>query len=352
MDRQSEKGPRIAFLGTGAQGASIAADFALAGLDVTFIDQWPDHIEAIRKNGITVNLPTRTINAKVPALHLCQVAEIKQPFDVVFLVVKAYDTKWNTELIKSVLAPDGLIVGLQNGMTHEDIAGIVGRERTLGAVIEIASNMWVPGNTNRQNDVDESWFALGALDPKTQPRVESVAKLLRNSGRVEVMDDIRSAKWMKLVVNAAELIPSAILNMPLNDAARYPGMLEVMRLAGYEAMQAAQADGATIMPIIGMPPITTNHPERYVDQIFDEVLKTFSKPDTLVTSLQDWRKGRRAEVQEVNGWVVDILKAHGRDAPMNRKVVELGFEIEAGKREASTENSKVMIETYKAITEA
>ena len=351
MNWQSEKGPRIAFLGTGAQGASIAADFAVAGLDVTFIDQWPDHIEAIRKNGITVNLPTRTINAKVPALHLCQVAEIKQPFDVVFLVVKAYDTKWATELIKSVLAPDGLIVGLQNGMTHEDIAGIVGRERTLGAVIEIASNMWVPGNTNRQNDVDESWFALGALDPKTQPRVESVAKLLRNSGRVEVMDDIRSAKWMKLVVNAAELIPSAILNMPLNDAARYPGMLEVMRLAGYEAMQAAQADGATIMPIIGMPPITTNHPERYVDQIFDEVLKTFSKPDTLVTSLQDWRKGRRAEVQEVNGWVVDILKAHGRDAPMNRKVVELGFEIEAGEREASPENSKVMIETYKAIAE-
>jgi 2-dehydropantoate 2-reductase len=347
----SEKGPRIAFLGTGAQGASIAADFAAAGLDVTFIDQWPDHIEAIRQNGITVNLPTRSFNVKVPALHLCQVAEIKQPFDVVFLVVKAYDTKWATELIKSVLAADGLIVGLQNGMTHEDVAAIVGRERTLGAVIEIASNMWVPGNTNRQNDVDESWFALGALDPKTQTRVESVAKLLRNSGRVEVMDDIRSAKWMKLVVNAAELIPSAILNMPLNDAARYPGMLEVMRLAGYEAMQAAQADGAKIIPIIGMPAITTNHPERYVDQIFDEVLKTFSKPDTLVTSLQDWRKGRRAEVQEVNGWVVDMLRKHGREAPMNQRVVELGFEIESGKREAHPDNSKLMIETYQKFAD-
>ena len=81
------------------------------------------------------------------------------------------------------------------------------------------------------------------------------------------------------------------------------------------------------------------------------MLKTFSKPDTLVTSLQDWRKGRRAEVQEVNGWVVDILRSHGRDAPMNRKVVELGFEIESGKREASPENSKLMIETYKAIAD-
>lgn len=165
------------------------------------------------------------------------------------------------------------------------------------------------------------------------------------------MEDIRSAKWMKLVVNAAELIPSAIVNMPLNDAARFPGMLDVMRLAGYEAMQAALDDGAKIIPIIGMPPVTTNHPERYVDQIFDEVLKTFSREDTLVTSLQDWRKGRRAEVQEVNGWVIDILRAHGKRAPMNEKVVELAFEIEKGKREAHPDNAKIMIEAYKKIAD-
>lgn len=343
-----EGGPRIAFLGTGAQGASIGADFALAGLDVTFIEQWPAHVEAIREHGITVNLPSGTINAKVPALHLCQVAEIRDPFDLVFLVVKAYDTKWATQLIEACLAPDGLIVGLQNGMTHEDIAGIVGRERTIGAVIEIASNMWTPGVTTRQNDRDTSWFALGALDPATQPRVEAVAELLRNAGRVEVTDDIRSAKWMKLVVNAAELIPSAILDLPLGDAARWPGMLEIMRTAGYEAMNAALADGAKIVPIIGMPPMTSNHPERYVDQIFEEVLTIFSQPDTLTTSLQDWRKGRRAEVQEVNGWVVDVLKSHGQDAPVNRRVIEMAFDIEKGKLEARTENASGLISALSA----
>ena len=336
------KSPRIAFLGTGAQGASIAADFALAGLDVTFIDQGPAHIEAIRANGVTVNLPTRTINARVPALHLCQVAEIKQPFDLIFLVVKAYDTTWATQLIKPVLAEDGFVIGLQNGMTHEDIAAVVGRHRTIGAVIEIASNMWVPGVTNRQNDHDESWFAMGALDPAQQHRVEAVANLLRRSGRVEVTDDIRSAKWMKLVVNAAELIPSAIIDTALNDAARVPGMLEVMRAAGYEAMHAALADGATIMPIIGMPPTMSNDPERYVDEILDEVLRTFSREDTLTTSLQDWRKGRRAEVEEVNGWVVQILKAHGRTAPVNERVVEIGLQIEAGKLDPQPDNVPLM----------
>jgi 2-dehydropantoate 2-reductase len=343
MSSEINKNPRIAFLGTGAQGASIAADFALVGLNVTFIDQWPAHIEAIKENGITVNLPNRTINAKVPALHLCQVAEIKQLFDVVFLVVKAYDTKWACELIKPVLADDGFIVGLQNGMTHEVIANVVGRKRTIGAVIQIASNMWVPGIVNRQNDYKESWFAMGALEPAMQNRVEDVAVLLRNSGRVEVTDDIHSAKWMKLVVNAAELIPSAIIDTALNDAALAPDMLKVMRAAGYEAMQAALADGATIMPIIGMSPVMSNHPERYVDEILDEVLRTFSREDTLTTSLQDWRKGRRAEVQEVNGLVVEVLAVHGRKAPVNKKIVEIAFAIEAGKRKAKPENSKDMI---------
>ena len=347
MAWNEEKGPRIAFLGTGAQGASIGADFALAGLDVTFIEQWPEHVEAMRANGITVNLPTRTINARVPVLHLCQVAEIKEPFDVVFLVVKAYDTKWATQLIAPCLAPDGLIVGLQNGMTHEDIAAVVGRERTIGAVIEIASNMWVPGITNRENDRESAWFALGALDPATQPRVEAVADLLRNAGRVEVTDDIHSAKWMKLVVNAAELIPSAIVDLPLADAARWPGMLDVMRTAGYEAMNAALADGAKIVPIIGMPPMTANHPERYVDQIFEEVLTIFSSAATLTTSLQDWRKGRRAEVQEVNGWVVDKLREHGQEAPMNKCVVEVALAIEKGTLAAETGNAKHLIDALK-----
>lgn len=125
-------------------------------------------------------------------------------------------------------------------------------------------------------------------------------------------------------------------------------MLEVMRAAGYEAMRAALADGATIMPIIGMRPVMSNDPERYVDQIFERVLSTFSREETLTTSLQDWRKGRRAEVQEVNGWVVDILQAHGEDAPLNRRVVEIAFEIEAGTRAAHQDNIAHLVDAFEA----
>jgi 2-dehydropantoate 2-reductase len=296
-----------------------------------------------------VNLPKRVIHTPVNAIHLCEIAEVKQPFDIIFMVVKAYDTRWATEMIKPVLAKDGFVVGLQNGMTHEDIAEIVGPERTIGAVIEIASNMWEPGITNRQNDIDTSWFAMGAVDPAQQHRVDGIAALLRNSGTVEVVDDIHSAKWMKLIVNAAELIPSAIINSALRPAAEDKAFLEVMRLAGYEAMAAALADGATIMPIIGMPPTMSNDPDAYVDEIFDMVLSTFSADDTLTCSLQDWRKGRRAEIDEVNGLVIEKLKAAGKDAPMNTRVVEMAFQIEAGALELSEKNAAALIDTFKLL---
>jgi 2-dehydropantoate 2-reductase len=338
---------KIAMLGTGAQGASIGADLALAGLDVTFIEQWPDHVEAIRRDGITVNLPTRTINTKVKALHLCQVAELREKFDVVFIVTKAYDTKWSCQLIEPYVKPDGLVVGLQNGMSIDDIASVVGPNRTIGAVIEIASNMFIPGITNRQNDHDTSWFAVGGFDESTQGRAESIASILRHTGTVEVTSDIRASKWMKLVVNAAELVPSAILNLPLSAAARVPGMLDFMRHAGYEAIHAAVASGSRIVPIFGMSAVDPFHPEKVVDDLFAEVLKTFSMEDTLTTTLQDWRKGRRGETDDVNGYVVQWLEKVGKSAPVNQRVVEVAHEIELGKLEAAPSNIDRLLDIMK-----
>jgi 2-dehydropantoate 2-reductase len=334
---------KIAILGTGAQGASIGADLVLAGLDVTFIEQWPDHVEAMRKNGITVNLPKRTINAKVKAIHLCQVAELREKFDVVFVVVKAYDTKWSTQLIEPYVKPDGLVVGLQNGMSIDAIASVVGAHRTIGAVIEIASNMWIPGITNRENDHDTSWFAVGEFDRTGQGRAESVASILRHTGTVEVTDDIRSSKWMKLVVNAAELVPSAILNMPLAAAARVPGMLALMRQAGYEAIRATVASGSRVVPIFGMTGVDVSRPEKVVDDLFEEVLKTFSMEHTLTTTLQDWRKGWRGEVDDVNGYVVECLEKVGKPARVNQRVTEIAHMIEQGELKADPSNAEKLL---------
>jgi 2-dehydropantoate 2-reductase len=331
-------GPRIAVVGTGANGASIGADLVNAGYDVTFVEQWPAHVEAMRADGLRVELPGEVETTQVHAMHLCDVATLRTPFDLVLVLVKAYDTRWACELIKPLVAPDGLVVGLQNGMTVDTIADVMGPSRTLGAVIEVSSNMFVPGVVNRQSPKARSWFALGGNDADAHARAADVAEVLGHAGRVEVSDDIRASKWMKLVVNAAELVPSAILDLPLSEAVALPGMRDFMAEAGREALRTAIAVGITPRPIFGMADARIDDPDRYVDQLFDEVLHHFTLPETRTTVLQDWMKGRRSEVDQINGLVVDEQARLGGAAPANAVTVRLAHLVEDGGLEAHARN--------------
>lgn len=335
-------GKKIAVLGTGANGAGIGADLARAGLDVLFIEQWPAHVEAMRADGIRVVMPEETVVTPVRAIHLCEVATLREKFDLVFVVLKAYDTRWGCELIKSVLADDGLVVGLQNGMSIDDIAAAVGPERTIGAVIEMASNMFDPGTVVRETPPSASWFTVGAIHPDAAGREAEVTEVLSHAGTVEVSDDIRSSKWMKLVANAAELVPSAILNLPLAEAVEVPGMREFMDRNGAEAIETAIALGNRPVPIFGLTEVSLP-PAEYAAQLLDIVLEKFSTPSTRTTVLQDWLKGRRSEVHEINGLVAREAKRLGLEAPANARTVEVARRIEVGEIEARPDNISLLL---------
>lgn len=337
---------KIAVIGTGANGASIGADFVQAGYDVTYIEQWPDHVEAMNRNGVTVNLPDETVVTPVNAIHLCQVAEIKEKFDLVFMLVKAYDTRWAAELIKPVLAEGALVVGLQNGMSIDDLVDIIGAERVMGAVIECCSNMFEPGVCNRETPPSGSWFALGGLTPSTQARAEDVAQVLRHAGTVEVCDDIRSAKWMKLVANAAELVPSALLNQPLHEVVQDPEMVDYMNACAKEALAVCIGSGSKIVPIFGLKEAQQD-PDLYAVELFDQVIAHFTFPNTLTTVLQDWRKGRRAEIHEINGLVVREGARLGIPTPANTITLDIASRIESGELEAGADNRALILANYR-----
>jgi 2-dehydropantoate 2-reductase len=334
---------RIAVVGAGANGAAIAADLTLAGLDVTCIEQWPAHVEAIRAGGVEVKSPSGEVKtAPLNIFHLCEVAELREPFDLVLLVVKAYDTRWHCELVEPLLAPDGLAVGVQNGMTLDEMAAVFGPERTLGAVIEIAGNMFEPGVVERQTDASGTWFNVGAFDDSTRGREEEVAAVLRHTGAVDVTADIRSAKWMKLVANAAEMVPSAILDMTLLDALRVPGMREVMDTAGTEALDTALALGHRIVPMFSQVGIEELPPDRYAGALLDAVVAGWSLESTRVAVLQDWMKGRRAEGEEINGLVAAEQERLGLSTPVNRRLIEVARRIEAGELRPGPENAELL----------
>ena len=321
-------GKKIAVLGSGANGASIGADLAKAGHDVVLIDQWPAHVEAMHAKGARIEMPDGVLVQPVRAHHLCDVCTFVEPFDIVLLLMKAYDTRWACQLIEPYLKPDGLLAGVQNGMTTEVIAEVVGPARTIGCVIEISSVMFDPGVVMRHSPPARSWFAVGAIDPATQGREGEIAELLACSGAVEIVADIRATKWMKLVSNATTLVSTALLGLSIHEAAAQPAMRELMLRAGQEALDTGIAQGHAVLPIFGLKPDDMRQTNRLVETLLDVLLAGFTLPNTITTVLQDWMKGRRSEVEDLNGLVAVQARRLGRAAPVNAAIAELARRVE------------------------
>jgi 2-dehydropantoate 2-reductase len=325
--------PKIAVLGTGANGSCIAANLIDAGHDVVLIDQWPEHVEVMRKDGLRIthaNPGDGELHLPVRAFHLCDIATFTAPFDVVLLGVKAYDTRWACELIKPYLKPDSMLIGMQNCMVADAIAEVVGAERTIGCVIELSSEMFTPGTVRRNTPPKKTWIGLGPLAGSPQVRLAEMQALLAPVGTVEIKPNILAAKWMKLVVNAMCLGPFAMVGMPLIDALRVPGMRDLIIEIGEEAMRVGLDLGHPVEPIFGLTEQELAGANRPAEKLFDTLAAHVGPGRSRNTVLQDLLKGRLSEVAMINGLVVEESERRGYGAPANARVVEIVRLIEAG----------------------
>ena len=333
---------RIAVLGTGANGASIGADLTRAGLDVILIDQWPENVAAMRRQGVRMEMPAETLTTPVRAYNLCDVSTFREPFDIVLLLVKAYDSRWAAQLIEPYLKPNGLIAGVQNGMTAQTIAEVAGSHRTMGCVIEISSAMFVPGTVTRDSPHDRSWFAIGSIDPATKGREHEIADLLRHSGKADIVENIQAAKWMKLVSNATTLVSTAVLGVSIHEGAAIPEMRDLMLRSGQEALDTGAALGHPVQPIFGLKPEDIQHSNRLVEKLLETLLTGFTIPSTRTTVLQDWIKGRHSEVDDLNGLVASEARRLARRAPVNEAITALAHRIEKGELKPGLANLSLL----------
>ena len=130
---------RIAVVGAGAVGGYVGAGLAAGGHDVTLIDPWPEHVNAIRAHGMNLYGMTEAERhtVKVNTMHLTEVQNLakQRPIDIAFISVKSYDTIWATMMIRPYLASAGCVVSMQNCINEEAVAGVVGWGRTLGCIV-------------------------------------------------------------------------------------------------------------------------------------------------------------------------------------------------------------------------
>ena len=316
---------RIGIVGAGAIGSVVGGLLTRAGHDVTLIDQWPDHVDAMKKVGLRLSGTCGEHLVPVKALHLHEAQGVTAPFDAVFIAVKSYDTEWATHLGLSYLArPDGVVVDFQNGINDERVAAIAGKENTLGCVITISAGMYEPGHAMR-TDSGTIGFKIGEHDGQETARAQELATLMSAVAPTKVTTNLWGERWSKLAVNCMVNPLSGLSGLGSAEVRmeRVPRRIAVHVAA--EVITVGRACGYEVEPIYSIPA------QRFVDAAAGKGIEDVehdmsadakSRIGGRPSMLQDVMKKRRTEVEYLNGYVVEQGRGVGVETPFNAAIVE------------------------------
>ena len=333
---------KIAVLGAGAIGSSVSADLTQAGLDVSVIDQWPAQVEALRAHGLVIRMPDMEVRTPIRAFHLCDMASARLEFDIVFLCVKSNDDRWMAEFVKPYLKPDGVIVGVQNGMNDDTLASILGRERVVGCALELSAEIFTPGEVKRNTTHKTTWLSLGELDGFYTPRVKELAEILGRVGRCDVTSNIYGAKWTKLIANTMTMGPFGLLGLGNKDASALPGMFETSIALGKESLAVGKALGYRIEPIFGL------RADEFAGTDEENLVTAMKTLLTHITNgrtapIHDHIKGRTSEMEFIPGVVSRKGRELGIPTPFNDAVVRIDRMINRGELKMDPSNFELLL---------
>jgi 2-dehydropantoate 2-reductase len=345
-------GKRIVVMGAGAIGGYAGGHMTRGGEDVTLVDPWPEHVDRMNAQGLRIEGVTRqeACTVRVRAVHMTDVQCFSKtkPVDIAFVSTKSYDTEWATAMIKQYLAPDGFVVSLQNCMNEDTVARVAGKQRTLGCIAStIAAELIAPGHIQRNvplGDERHAVFRIGELHGRVTARAEEVARLLRHADTAVAITNLWGERWTKLIVNVMRNGLSAATGMSGKERDSDPLTRDVALRLGAEAVRVGRALGFTLEKPGGIEPeklVAAAGGDKAarsdVGAILDAQVKTRSD-DQRPSMAQDMRKGRRTEIELINGMVAAKGDEIGIPTPVNKGLVEVVKRVERGELPPSRDN--------------
>lgn len=340
-------GKRIAVIGAGALGGYVGGYFARDGHDVTLIDMWPENIEAIRARGLELDGVTPEEKFTVKAARTMQMSEVQslsreKPVDIAFVAVKAYDTEWATMLIKPYLAADGYVVSLQNCINEEKIAGIVGWGKTLGVIASVISvEMHEAARIRRtaaKGGTQHTVFRVGEVHGVITQRVQELVAMFARIDSAKATTNLWGERWSKLVLNGMRNGVSAITGLTTPQCDRNAAVRRFSIALAGEAVRVGQALGFQLENLGQLQPerlaLAAEGDAAALDEIESLMLSaTQANPrgDMQRPSMaQDIGKGRRTEIDFMNGYIVEKGRLLGIPTPAHEKLVGLVTRLERG----------------------
>ena len=318
MSKQTWTG--IAVVGAGAIGCYFGGLLARTGSKVTLIGR-PVHVAAINASGLRLERLGRLERVPIDATeHISGVRDAQ----LILFCVKSVDTEDAARKMAAHLAPDAVVLSLQNGVNNVERIRMHVNNATLPVLIYAAAEMAGAGTVEHTGGGN---LVIGRTDDadSTQRLVNEIAAFFIAAGiPVRVSADIQAELWSKLVMNCAYNAISAL------TGARYAVMVAMPEVRGVM--------GAAVEEVIAVA-----HAKhiRLPDDIIDAAFKLAdAMPQTISSTAQDILKGKRTEIDHLNGYVVRQGEALGISTPVNRTLTALTRLLERAKLDASSSGNE------------
>lgn len=321
---------RTLIWGAGAIGGTIAAYAARAGRELTLVDVDADHVDATNASGLRITGPVDAFTAEVSAVTPDRV---QGRWNAVLLCTKALHTEAATDAIAPLLAEDGFVVSVQNGLNEFAIAERVGAQRTVGAFVNFGADYLEPAVIHLGG---RGAVVVGELDGRPSARLDWLLDLLRTfETNAIATDNIWGYLWGKMGYGAM-LFASALCNESIADVLDSREARPILDQLAAEILAVARAEDVTPLGFNGFDPVAFGPG--------GDARARAASYDTMVTHNRGsakshsgvWRdlavRKRKTEADAQFGEVLARAEAHGLQVPLTRRLVDVVREVESGER--------------------
>lgn len=330
---------RVAIYGAGGMGTILGAYITRAGYQIDLINHNKEHIEGLKQNGAKVigkTEFTQKVNAMLPE-------EMKDPYDIILLMTKQMDNKKIVEGLAPFLKNNGVICTMQNGLPELSVSEVIGKDRTLGCTMSWGATFIGKGVCELTSEAtrESMTFSIGGFGAIDKEHFDYTVELLNSMGNVTVEDNFIGARWAKLLVNAAFSGLSVVTGATFGEIVDNKKTRKIALEAIKECIDVANKANITIEPIQGKNVVKLmDYRNSFKKWISYHILPIAMKKHRNIKSsmLRDLARGRKCEIEAINGVVSAYGDKVGVETPINDKIVSIVHQIENSEKTSSWNN--------------
>jgi 2-dehydropantoate 2-reductase len=296
---------KVAIVGAGAMGSLFGAVLSRTDADVWLVDPWQEHMERVQRDGLLVST---TDGDAYMSMNATTDPAVPGEADVVILLSKMTALAESTRSAVPLIGVDTIVVGLQNGLGNvETIGATVPENQIVYGLCEVGADLVGPGHIAPH--IADGVIRLKPMGREAEPRLAELIALLDEGGiHAEIDEDIDSAIWKKLALNASFNASCALTGTNAGEFGSHPMGRALIHAIVAEVVAVAEATGLRL---------------DYEGLVSKALSASEQVGDHYPSMAQDFKSRRPTEIDAINGAVVREGARRGVPTPVNETITRL-----------------------------